>query len=189
MLMEPMLLALLLQSHYIVETNIWFVARKFSQPTTSIAMASKSTTSIDLAFIQPIDHPLSCTLPTTQPFFSLRLCIRDNNNSPTFHTHTQMSGDTTTNNNNQFTSAKYQGHTAPVLSLAVSEDYSLLLSGSEDHTARLWDLRDNNRRRASLCIQTGGEVLSVAFTPKNNGVLEDMPAVQLSSPFAKDHSM
>lgn len=91
------------------------------------------------------------------------------------------------NGENQFTSAKYQGHTAPVLSLAVSEDYSCLLSGSEDHTARLWDLRNNSRRRASLCIQTGGEVLSVAFTPKNG--VEETPAEVSTSPFAKDHSM
>lgn len=95
---------------------------------------------------------------------------------------------------NQFTLAKYQGHTAPVLSLAVSED--CLLSGSEDHTARLWDLRENSRRRASLCIQAGGEVLSATFTPKQNheissngGGPPEEEEEELASPFAKNHSM
>jgi WD40 repeat protein len=81
-------------------------------------------------------------------------------------------------------SAKFQGHQAPVLSLAVSQHDSLLLSGSEDHTARLWDLRDNNRRRASLCIQTSGEVLSVVFAPK-----QEEESSKLSNLFARDHSM
>jgi WD40 repeat protein len=81
-------------------------------------------------------------------------------------------------------SAKFQGHQAPVLSLAVSQHDSLLLSGSEDHTARLWDLRDNNKRRASLCIQTGGDVLSVVFAPK-----QEEQSSKLSNLFARDLSM
>lgn len=82
-------------------------------------------------------------------------------------------------------SSKFLGHQAPVLSLKVSQDDHLLLSGSEDHTARLWDLRDTNRRRASLCIQAGGDVLSVAFAPKR----DEEASADLSSPFARDHSM
>jgi WD40 repeat protein len=81
-------------------------------------------------------------------------------------------------------SAKYQGHQAPVLSLAISDDSSLLMSGSEDHTARLWDLRDN-KKQACLCIQSYGEVLSVAFAPKKRHQDEFMP----DSLFARDHSM
>ena len=65
----------------------------------------------------------------------------------------------------ELTATKYQGHQGPVLCLDVSVDDACLLSGSEDSTARLWDLRENNKRRASLCIQTHGEVLSVAFSP------------------------
>ena len=71
---------------------------------------------------------------------------------------------------------KLRGHQGPVLCLDHSSSISLesetppspvaacLLSGSEDHTARLWDLRAN--LRASLCIKTHGEVLSVVFGPK-----------------------
>ena len=81
-------------------------------------------------------------------------------------------------------STKYQGHQGAVLCLDISHDDNLLISGSEDRTARLWDVR-SNKRRASLCIPTNGEVLSVAFAPKMQG---DMP---FSSPnaFAHDHTM
>mmetsp|Transcript_9442 Transcript_9442/g.23173 ORF Transcript_9442/g.23173 Transcript_9442/m.23173 type:complete len:514 (+) Transcript_9442:143-1684(+) len=77
-------------------------------------------------------------------------------------------------------SAKLQGHGAAVLCLDASSPSSssqdlacaatvsspLLLSGSEDGTARLWDLRDH-RRRACLCIRVpgGGDVLSAVFAP------------------------
>ena len=90
--------------------------------------------------------------------------------------------------------AKLQGHGASVLCLDVFSPSSqaqaqsssslspprttpstsaLLLSGSEDGTARLWDLRDH-RRRACLCIRVpgGGDVLSAVFSP---------PAVETSA--------
>jgi WD40 repeat protein len=81
--------------------------------------------------------------------------------------------------------AKLQGHGASVLCLDVfspssqssssssphsspfsSSTSALLLSGSEDGTARLWDLRDH-KRRACLCIRVpgGGNVLSAVFSP------------------------
>ena len=74
------------------------------------------------------------------------------------------------------TSAKFQGHGAAILCLDVSSPSSqsslpsststLLLSGSEDGTARLWDLRAH-RHRACLCIRVpgGGDVLSAVFAP------------------------
>jgi len=83
------------------------------------------------------------------------------------------------------TKAKLQGHGAAVLCLDTflssselsssqleqpsdlpSSTSALLLSGSEDGTARLWDLRDH-RRRACLCIRVpgGGDVLSAVFAP------------------------
>ena len=84
-----------------------------------------------------------------------------------------------------YSSTKYCGHKGPILCLDVSptifSSSSLLLSGSEDRTARIWDLRTccggsggsgttgdasgSNRRRprASLCIPTKGEVLSAVF--------------------------
>ena len=58
---------------------------------------------------------------------------------------------------------KYQlvGHAGPVLCLDYIED-SLLLSGSEDHTGRVWDLRTD---RTAVCCHCDGEVLSAVFGP------------------------
>ncbi|KAG7343332.1 WD40 repeat-containing protein [Nitzschia inconspicua] len=65
---------------------------------------------------------------------------------------------------------------------SLSATCSLLLSGSEDHTARLWDLREH-RKRASLCVQTFGDVLSAMFAP-NGGV--DLSNEHIVSPFGLD---
>jgi WD40 repeat protein len=67
-----------------------------------------------------------------------------------------------------------------------SNTTTLLLSGSEDHTARIWDLREH-RRRACLCIQTPGDVLSAVFAPNCTIKGEHEPAA--SSPFALDHTI
>lgn len=81
-----------------------------------------------------------------------------------------------------------KGHKASVLCLAHSSEIhapiqhqwtvAYLLSGSEDATARLWDLR--TPLRASLCIQAQGEVASVAFSRKIP------PRTEASGPFARD---
>mmetsp|Transcript_9712 Transcript_9712/g.23527 ORF Transcript_9712/g.23527 Transcript_9712/m.23527 type:complete len:505 (-) Transcript_9712:566-2080(-) len=71
------------------------------------------------------------------------------------------------------TNAKFKGHGAAVLCLDLSSPSQssspLLLSGSEDGTARLWDLRDH-RRRACMCIKVpgGGDVLSAVFAPRSD---------------------
>jgi WD40 repeat protein len=94
-------------------------------------------------------------------------------------------------------SMKFEGHKAPVLSLDYASDGQLLLSGSEDRTARLWDVRDS-RRRASLCIPVQGEVLAVKFAPRLFQQAEDAAAAMEvddasssapTNPFAKDHTM
>jgi WD40 repeat protein len=54
----------------------------------------------------------------------------------------------------------FKGHKGSVLCLAHCK--SLLLSGSEDETARVWDLRIS---RTALCLVTGDQVTSVAFAP------------------------
>lgn len=102
-------------------------------------------------------------------------------------------------------SSKFEGHKAPVLSLDFAggengNSSPLLLSGSEDRTARLWDVRDDSsKRRACLCIPVQGEVLSVKFAPRRPPSVDDddddqMMAIEDSSaspmnPFAKDHTM
>jgi WD40 repeat protein len=69
----------------------------------------------------------------------------------------------------------------------------LLLSGSEDHTARLWDLREH-RRRACLCVQTSGDVLSAMFAPNRLLSVSDSNTTStanrhLLSPFALDFTI
>ena len=81
------------------------------------------------------------------------------------------------------TTSKLKGHQGAVLTLDHSSsvsnpnatqqqqqqqrryDTACLLSGSEDATARLWDLRERHLVRASLCIKTIGPVMSVCFGP------------------------
>lgn len=83
-------------------------------------------------------------------------------------------------------STKYQGHQGSVLCLDLTDDDNLLLSGSEDQTARLWDVRDSNKRRACLCIRTHGEVLSASFAPFGR---KESPTEVSQSMFAQDHTM
>lgn len=74
--------------------------------------------------------------------------------------------------NNSIPSIQLKGHGGPVLCLEHNSSVlnagsevtaGCLLSGSEDQTCRLWDLRAG--LRASTCILAGGEVTSVAFAP------------------------
>lgn len=60
-----------------------------------------------------------------------------------------------------------------------------LLSGSDDGTCRVWDLRASCR--ASLCIKCPGEVLSVAFGPKWQHHASE--AATTSSPFGREYSI
>eukprot|EP00934_Nitzschia_sp_Nitz4_P007858 Nitzschia sp. Nitz4//scaffold358_size24170//22008//23559//NITZ4_008435-RA/size24170-augustus-gene-0.46-mRNA-1//1//CDS//3329549014//7848//frame0 len=85
-------------------------------------------------------------------------------------------------------SSKYQGHQAPVLALDISpDDASILLSGSEDQTARLWDVR-SAKHRASLCIRAPGPVMSVSFVPVSPpGCQLEQP--QAESPFSHNHTI
>jgi cytochrome c len=57
----------------------------------------------------------------------------------------------------------FDGHTAPVVGLAVSPDGSALASASWDHTARVWSLRSNGSIRTIEGHSQG--VNAVAFTP------------------------
>ena len=84
-------------------------------------------------------------------------------------------------------STKIKGHTGAVLCLdnnnhgGSSSVGGCLLSGSEDGTARLWDLRSSPK--ASTCIVAGGEVTSVAF---------GLPSATESSPgdeFSRDFTV
>jgi WD40 repeat protein len=97
------------------------------------------------------------------------------------------------------THTKLKGHRAAVLCLdissPVSSTSSLLLSGSEDGTARLWDLREHQRRGACLCIQTidGGDVLSAVFAPphpqRRPSTTTASSTPSLSSSFAQDYTV
>ena len=94
-------------------------------------------------------------------------------------------------------SSKFKGHQGSVLCLDFNSSDSLLLSGSEDQTARIWDVRDaSSRRRASLCIVTQGEVLSACFVPPIAGnatgpgsFCNPDETASNRNCFAQDHSM
>ena len=76
----------------------------------------------------------------------------------------------------------FKGHKGSVLCLAHDSVSSLLLSGCEDETARLWDLRTS---KTALCLLAGGEVTSVAFAPSSSS-----PAATLQPlPFARNNQV
>jgi WD repeat-containing protein 53 len=91
-------------------------------------------------------------------------------------------------------SLQLTGHQGQVLCLDYLNDSggssksSTLISGSEDTTCRIWDLRE---RRSCLCVRCPGEVLSVAFGPIHRR--DDSTAAattgQLLSPFAHEYSI
>mmetsp|Transcript_9858 Transcript_9858/g.15150 ORF Transcript_9858/g.15150 Transcript_9858/m.15150 type:complete len:83 (+) Transcript_9858:149-397(+) len=74
-----------------------------------------------------------------------------------------------------------KGHKSSVNCLECSKnnDSSLLLSGSDDKTARLWDVRTS---KTVLCMQTASPVLSVAFR-------ELSAKVELAGSFSKKASV
>jgi WD40 repeat protein len=74
-----------------------------------------------------------------------------------------------------------KGHKSSVNCLDFQE--SLLLSGSDDQTARLWDVRTS---KTCLCLRTTGEVTSVAFAGPHSK--EDTVNVS-GLPFAKNTSV
>ena len=100
---------------------------------------------------------------------------------------------------------KLKGHQQSVLCLDHSSSRSALggfdavesavagclLSGSQDGTARLWDLRADSNLRASLCIQgpVAAEVLSVTFGPNWTSPLPNPETTSCSSPFARQYSV
>lgn len=87
--------------------------------------------------------------------------------------------------------------TSSLSTSSTSSQRLLLLSGSEDHTARLWDLRDHtSKTRACLCIQTSGDVLSAMFAPNVVGTsssvattLSEQKSQKHPSPFSLDYTI
>ncbi len=66
-------------------------------------------------------------------------------------------------------SAVLEGHTAPVVALAVSGDGTMLASASWDHTARIWPLAGGGAPR--VLEGHGQNVNGVAFTPDSRGLV------------------
>ncbi len=63
------------------------------------------------------------------------------------------------------------GHAAPITALAFSADGSRLISGSEDKTARVWDLKDAKFPQLSQFAGHAAAVTSVAFSPDGQQAL------------------
>ncbi len=62
-----------------------------------------------------------------------------------------------------------EGHTATIFSIDFSPDSRLLISGSEDHTLRLWDV--TNQRGVWCQEKSYGHVYSVQFSPDGRMVV------------------
>ena len=69
------------------------------------------------------------------------------------------------------TTATLLGHRGPLTSLAFSSDSTRLVSGSEDKSARVWDLRDAKFPELVCYSGHAGAVRAVAFSPDTTQVL------------------
>ena len=69
------------------------------------------------------------------------------------------------------TTATLLGHSGPLTSLAFSSDNTRLVSGSEDKTARVWDLQDAKFPEVVRFAGHAGAVRAVAFNPGATQVL------------------
>ena len=65
--------------------------------------------------------------------------------------------------------AKLEGHTGPVLTLALTPDGKRLVSGSEDRSVRVWDLE--TRKQIFESLGHTGRVHAVAVTPDGRRIL------------------
>ncbi len=72
----------------------------------------------------------------------------------------------------RYTSRIFQGHSAPVTSVAFSPDGSRIVSGSDDKTIRLWDLQGNPMgKRVWGSGNVYSSVCSVAFSPDGSRIV------------------
>jgi len=59
---------------------------------------------------------------------------------------------------------KYEGHAAPIRSVALSPAGDLVFSGSEDATLRIWDLRSRNGKPIQILSQFKDSVTSIKIS-------------------------
>ncbi|KAF7348813.1 WD40 repeat-like protein [Mycena venus] len=62
----------------------------------------------------------------------------------------------------------FRGHTSRVLSVAISPDGKQIVSGSEDHTVRIWD---SETGEVIICSKHNDEVNAVAFSPNGQQIV------------------
>jgi dynein assembly factor with WDR repeat domains 1 len=62
--------------------------------------------------------------------------------------------------------ATLKGHSKPITSISISPDGCVLLSGSEDSTARVWDLRFVDKP-LYVASDHNGPILKVKFNPED----------------------
>lgn len=59
-----------------------------------------------------------------------------------------------------------KGHSKPINSIAISPDGYMLLSGSEDNTARLWEMRMPDKP-IYIATEHNGPIIKVKFNPED----------------------
>ncbi|XP_041125469.1 guanine nucleotide-binding protein G(I)/G(S)/G(T) subunit beta-3a isoform X1 [Polyodon spathula] len=62
----------------------------------------------------------------------------------------------------------FMGHTGDCMSLAVSPDLNLFISGACDWSAKLWDLRDGNCRQTFIGHES--DINAICFFPSGNAI-------------------
>jgi WD40 repeat protein len=62
-----------------------------------------------------------------------------------------------------------EGHSTQVISVAISSDNSKIVSGSSDHTIKVWDL--NTGRLLNTLIGHSSRVISVAISSNNSKIV------------------